>query len=160
MASCKLNIEWQGYHSFLLYKKKYHKILCQIAKFVGFEGEYGLTIHLVNKDRIKSINFKYRKKNQVTDVLSFPLDPPRKTCEIPALLGDIFICKEKVITQAKEYNLLPVQEFEILLVHGFLHLFGFDHEKDPKKWHNTLETLCQKKIVSYNSINYDKRKTS
>ena len=48
-------------------------------------------------------------------------------------LGDLFICKSKILTQAKEFSLTPVEEYIHLAVHGFLHLCGYDHELNQKE---------------------------
>lgn len=93
-------------------------------------AEISLTI--VDDDEIKELNGKYRGKNYVTDVLSFPMGEsgdydinPDTGC---LLLGDIVISAEKAAQQAKEYGHSFEREFCFLTVHSALHLLGYDHE--------------------------------
>jgi probable rRNA maturation factor len=99
---------------------------------------------LCGKTKIKSLNKEFREINKVTDVLSFgihenlrPDKIPRRKSEINLLptleLGDIFICKEVALLQAKEFEITFLQEIFHLATHGFLHLLGFDHEVSEKE---------------------------
>lgn len=98
-------------------------------------------IDFVSSLQMKKLNFKYRKKNKPTDVLSF---------ESPLIfkkqgnLGQLIICAPVMKQQAKEYKHSEKHELAVLLVHGVLHLLGFDHErstrhaKEMAKWENRL----------------------
>ncbi|MFA6486257.1 MAG: rRNA maturation RNase YbeY [Candidatus Magasanikbacteria bacterium] len=82
-------------------------------------------INLVDEKTIKKINADYRKKNQVTDVLSFAWrESGDKNNE---MLGQIFICFSQIKKQAKEYKITVREEFARMLAHGLLHLAGHDH---------------------------------
>jgi probable rRNA maturation factor len=85
--------------------------------------EKDLSIVLVGQRRIRELNKKYRKKNQVTEVLTFPYDDS----------GEIVICLREVKKNAKRYGLTFKRELTWVLVHGILHLFGYDHEKSKKE---------------------------
>lgn len=95
--------------------------------------EFSLT--LCGKERMKKINYKHRKKNKSTDVLSFPFYEDikelrsKKSITPIHFLGDIVICKEIAKKQAKEFKITYEEETMHLLVHGFLHLIGYDHER-------------------------------
>jgi probable rRNA maturation factor len=111
--------------SFIPLKKKFH---------------YGFTVNLCGKAKIKTLNHQYRSKKRPTDVLSFPLNSSVRTGGIDYFhqsleieLGDIFICKEVALAQAKEYSIEFEEEVIQLLIHGFLHLLGFDHEISVKE---------------------------
>ena len=80
-----------------------------------------LSVALVSKKTIKSLNQKYRRVNKVTDVLSF--DDP---CEI-------IICWDQLVKQAKEHKQTQKQELRLLLVHGLLHILGYDHHYKTDK---------------------------
>ncbi len=87
----------------------------------------GLSINLIGKKRIRSLNQTFRSKNEPTDVLSFPIEntsPISKYAQNSAILelGDIFICPE-----------MAGKNIIFLTVHGFLHLLGYDHEKSVKE---------------------------
>lgn len=105
----------------------------KLSKF-QFEKNQILTISilLIGKERMKEINFKYRGKKYVTDVLSFSyLEKVSLSEEI--YLGEILINPEKAKIQARQYGVSLWQEITRLLVHGVLHLFGYDHEVSHKE---------------------------
>lgn len=79
---------------------------------------------------MRDLNYRYRGLDKTTDVLSFPLTGGL-TAGVPALLGDIVVCIPKALLQAQEYNVLFYEEVLRLLIHGLLHLVGYDHEKSP-----------------------------
>lgn len=93
-----------------------------------------VSIVVTDNKEIYQLNKQYRKKAKVTDVLSFPLGI--KTDSL--YLGDIVISLEKAETQAKEFAVTLKEEFLRLLVHGLLHLLGYEHEKVSKKVSNRM----------------------
>ncbi|OAI49105.1 rRNA maturation RNase YbeY [Gammaproteobacteria bacterium SCGC AG-212-F23] len=82
-----------------------------------------LTIRIVDIKEITELNTTYRKKNKPTNVLSFPFD-------VPPLLGDIVICSEIVNQEAKAAHKEPAAHWAHMVIHGVLHLLGYDHEND------------------------------
>jgi probable rRNA maturation factor len=80
-----------------------------------------VSVALVDPEEIKRINFEYRKKKEVTDVLSFGFSEKN-------FLGEIIICPLRVEENAKKINVSFQEEIIRVLVHGALHLMGFDHE--------------------------------
>jgi probable rRNA maturation factor len=72
------------------------------------------------------LNARYRGIAKPTDVLSFPMI--EADSDSPAILGDIVVCVPKVLSQAKEYGVAFYDELLRLLLHGLLHLLGYDHE--------------------------------
>ncbi len=88
-----------------------------------------LSFRLVNDKNIQEINSHTRGKQKPTDVLSFPSAPTPS----PILsLGEIVLSYETLIVQAKEMGHSPEKEFLRLMVHGTLHLLGYDHETSPE----------------------------
>lgn len=83
----------------------------------------------VDKKTIKEINKKYRNIDKVTDVISFALEDGENNInfEFGRLLGDIYICVDKMKEQALEYGHSQTREMGFLTVHGLLHLLGYDH---------------------------------
>ena len=131
-----------------LNEKFFKKILETAVKELKFkEKNIGLSLNLVGESRIKELNKKYRGKNKITDVLSFPLDSQLKTeswkLKIAKSnmaifdLGDIFICLPFAKKQAKRENIDIEKKLAQLLVHGLLHLAGYDHNKS----HNDTEKM-------------------
>jgi probable rRNA maturation factor len=108
-----------------------------------------LSVSCVNRKEIKKLNFKYRKKNTHTDILSF--ESEQKT---PVLVGELILCKEVVKEQAKKMGHTIKKELEVLLVHGILHLLGFDHEKSKiqEKKMKILENKILKKLNSSSGL--------
>lgn len=100
-----------------------------------------ISIVLVKDKKIQELNRIYRKKNKVTDVLSFGDWNDKE------FLGEIIICLPQAKRQAKKYNTTLKQELTRLLVHGILHLAGFDHEQSKlkeKKMFKLQEEIIEK----------------
>lgn len=89
---------------------------------------YELTIRLVDDEESQRLNHTYRNKDQPTNVLSFPVDPALPL-EIP-LLGDLVICAPLVEKEAKAQNKSLKDHWAHLVIHGILHLWGYDHITD------------------------------
>lgn len=102
-----------------------------------------LNIILTDNEYIKSINSDYRGKDTPTDVISFAYrDDPFPVIDNPMEeLGDVFISLEKASEQAIEYEVTLAEELKRLIIHGVLHLLGYDHEKsdEEEKKMNALE---------------------
>jgi len=103
------------------------------------------TIHFIGGQKMKALNFRTRKVNEKTDILSFEATSIFKE---EGYLGELVICTEILKKQAKERKITPEMELQILMVHGFLHLLGFDHEKSALalKKMAALELKLLKKI--------------
>jgi probable rRNA maturation factor len=93
-----------------------------------------LSVALVDDDEMAELNQRYRKKAGPTDVLSFPCDDP---CAVvapgePVALGDVVIAPAVAERQAAELGHTVEEELNLLLVHGVLHLLGYDHVEDEQ----------------------------
>ena len=109
-------------------------ILRKAAKLYELPTKCEVGVTLVSNRKIKEINKKYRDKNEVTDVISFALNEGEEGSEQEqALLGDIVISVERAAAQAQEYGHSLERELSYLLVHGFLHLLGYDHMQAEDK---------------------------
>ena len=87
---------------------------------------HSLSVALVDRARIAELKGRYYGERRATDVLAFPMDPI--DAPAPATLGDVVICVEVAERQARGLGLTAQAEVENLLVHGILHLAGYDHE--------------------------------
>lgn len=87
-----------------------------------------LTIRVVGFDESRSLNAQYRQKDKPTNVLSFPSELPPEL-QIP-LLGDLVICAGVVEREALEQGKTLLAHWAHMVVHGTLHLLGYDHETD------------------------------
>ena len=87
-----------------------------------------VNIIFVGLEEIHEINKTYRNVDRPTDVISFALeDTEDVTVYEERVLGDIYICLDKIHEQAKEYGHTEIREMAFLIVHGLLHLLGYDH---------------------------------
>ncbi len=93
------------------------------------DGEVALI--LVGPSEMQGLNREYRGRDEVTDVLAFPIDERDELPSgMPRLLGDVVICLDRCTEQAAEQGNSPGAELVVLAVHGVLHLLGYDHETD------------------------------
>lgn len=106
----------------------------EIKKLLNFVLNYKklknvtFNIIFVDNKEIRDINNKYRNIDKETDVISFALEDNEEiSFEFGRLLGDIYISAEKMKQQAIEYGHSERRECAFLIVHGFLHLLGYDH---------------------------------
>ncbi len=89
------------------------------------QAEAELTIRIVDTQEITELNKQYRHKEKATNVLSFPAD---KDLPVPIpLLGDLVICAEVVASEAAEQNKTSTPHWAHMVIHGTLHLLGYDH---------------------------------
>jgi probable rRNA maturation factor len=118
--------------------------------FDNEEIEAEISLLFVGEEEIRQLNYQYRDKDAVTDVLSFPLEKDMAAYLssgpdfLPGenlLLGDIIICATRAAEQAQEYGHSLEREIFFLFVHGLLHLLGYDHmEKEDEKIMRSLQT--------------------
>lgn len=108
-----------------------------------------LSVVLLGEKKMIEINYKYRGKNYLTDVLAFSFtEHVSKNDEV--YLGEILISPLKAKLQAKEYEVTFYDELSRLLVHGILHLLGYDHERSnqEEKKMRKLEDKILKRLKS------------
>ena len=130
--------------------------LCTLAmQMEGKPENAEVSVAFVDNDEMASLNAAYRGKEGPTDVLSFECDNIEdevsavRSSDEPYELGDIVIAPDVAESQSKDYGTSAVAEIELLLVHGILHLCGWDHMQDDeaeameareqeilKAWHN------------------------
>jgi len=109
--------------------RKLEKIAAAILELVH-RADAELSVVLLGNREIQKLNAGYRHKNYPTDVLSFPVEG-----EVPAeisLLGEVIISVEKAAEQARERDRNLEKEMVTLLIHGIVHLLGYDHERSAK----------------------------
>lgn len=106
------------------------KQLETVLRHVGFEVDCEIGIACVDIAESHELNLQYREKDKPTNVLSFPSDIPEEMLNLldAEPLGDLVICIPVVLQEATEQQKTPNQHFTHLLVHGVLHLLGYDHE--------------------------------
>ncbi len=107
----------------------------RILMAVG-EAKSELSLELIGDARIRRLNRKYRKQDRITDVLAFSIREaimPQGKGPAANMLGDVVISLPTAIRQAREVGRSIDVELATLLVHGVLHLCGYDHERGPRE---------------------------
>ncbi|HEY3989463.1 MAG TPA: rRNA maturation RNase YbeY [Acidobacteriaceae bacterium] len=115
-------------------RRELARFLRRAVEAIGLAGEVGVL--LTGDDAIRALNGKYRGKDKATDVLSFPAVG---TAE--GISGDLVISLETALAQAKERGHTLEMEIKVLLLHGLLHLAGYDHETDDGAMHRKERRL-------------------
>lgn len=105
----------------------------------------GLTVAFVSDRAMRELNRRWRGKVGTTDVLSFPAAQDEFEKHQAPSLGDIVISVEQAARQAKENSLTLDEEVAQLILHGLIHLCGYDHETDKGEM-NRLEIRLRQKI--------------
>ena len=100
----------------------------QILNALGCDA-HELSLVIMDDDQIQELNATYRGKDKPTNVLSFPMQEGEFSQITPGLLGDVVISAQTAEKEAKEAKITLEERMSQLLIHGILHLIGFDHEK-------------------------------
>lgn len=95
--------------------------------------DYELSFAFIESSEMQKLNFKYRSKDYATDILSFPLSDTS---------GEILICKEKAEEKSKDFDMSPEDYLVFLVIHGLLHLKGYDHGEE-------MESLEKKYLAKF-----------
>lgn len=119
------------------------RLATTMLNVIGKEGS-SATIAFVSDAKIRELNRRFRGVDRATDVLSFPEDP-RQPLSAAHNLGDIAISLERAAIQAKENGLRFDEEIAQLILHGLLHLCGYDHETDNGEM-NRVERRLRKRL--------------
>lgn len=91
-------------------------------------GASSVGVQIVDRETIQILNAHYRDRDKATNVLSFPADVPAPLPVRP--LGDVVVCAEVVAEQARAGAIEPAAHWAHMVIHGTLHLLGYDHEAD------------------------------
>ncbi len=92
-----------------------------------------LSIVFVGNEEIQKLNRDYRGKDAITDVISFAFEDNEDMPSFVRVLGDIYVCIPRMKEQAKLYGHSEKRELSFLVVHGLLHLLGYDHMTKPEE---------------------------
>jgi probable rRNA maturation factor len=124
--------------------KHWREFTLKALRAIG-ERNRGATIVFVSDDAIRKLNRRFRGKSAATDVLSFPTAAESFEVENESHLGDVVISVERASAQAKANKLSFSGEVAQLILHGLLHLRGYDHETDNGQM-NRLELKLRTKL--------------
>ena len=124
--------------------KRWREFAEQALQAIGAE-EQEATVVFVSDAAIRKLNRQFRGKDYATDVLSFPSQPESFETDARANLGEIVISLDRAQAQAKENGLTASNEIQQLVLHGLLHLCGYDHDTDKGEM-NRLELKLRKRL--------------
>lgn len=110
-----------------------------------------ISICFTDDENIKELNKQYLNRNKATNVLSFSLQEGEYGNINPRMLGDVIISVETAQRDAASGNLTNKQELDFLLIHGILHLTGYNHENTTEK---EVKRMEQKEKEIFNKIHY------
>jgi len=124
--------------------KQWREFAGQVIQAMGIDKQ-DATIVFVSDATIKKLNQRFRSKDYPTDVLSFPIRAASFEIENKSNLGDVVISVERAAVQAKAAGHNFADEVKQLILHGLLHLCGYDHETDGGKM-NRLELRLRRRL--------------
>ena len=109
-------------------RKKVRQALTKVLNEHGAVGKITISLSVVGERKIRELEKQYFGRDEVTDVLSFPLEEQVDQGEEGLNLGDIVICYPQAKRQAMQWNRMVDEEIEFLACHGLLHLLGIHHD--------------------------------
>ena len=120
---------------------------CELLKIQGRNilfflgcGNQELSVLLTDDKKIRELNKKYRGQDRATDVLSFSQNEGEENEPDYHLMGDVVISTVTAKRQASQHGLSLEEEIVLLLIHGILHLLGFNHERPEEAYHMKKKT--------------------
>ena len=104
------------------------------AALADYEGDAQIAVRITDEAESRQLNSEYRGRDKPTNVLSFPFEHPEGVPldQIGNYLGDLVICAPVVEREAAEQHKTPAAHWAHMVVHGVLHLRGFDHEEEAE----------------------------
>lgn len=135
---------WQSEHSLRMLVDRVLEATLHALEFDDVDSE--LSLVFTDDANIRTINAKWRHIDKATNVLSFPAFPIQPGQRPGPILGDIVIARETVQREAQEENKSFDDHLSHLIVHGLLHLTGYDHQNDEEA--EQMESLERKILAS------------
>ena len=124
--------------------KQWREFTAKALRAIGGNNR-SATVVFASDDAVRKLNRRFRGRNLATDVLSFPTEAEPFEVDDRSHLGDVVISVERAAAQAKANGLSFSSEVEQLILHGLLHLCGYDHESDKGQM-NRLELKLRKQL--------------
>jgi len=107
-------------------------VFCHDAARRGLDGPVEASIVLADDALVRDLNRTYRRQDRPTNVLAFSNDGRPEGVTGPCLLGDVILARETVLREARDQGKSVAEHMSHLVVHGLLHLLGFDHDGAPQ----------------------------
>jgi probable rRNA maturation factor len=129
---------------FVVDVERWRRFAERALRKIGVHDE-GVTIVFVSDRAIRGLNNRFRGHNKATDVLSFPTEREEFESAAGMNLGDVVVSVEQAARQAAEHGMEFDEEVSQLILHGLLHLCGYDHETDDGEM-NRLELRLRRRL--------------
>lgn len=148
MRHAELDVQYVTTHASLPTEQQLNLWVNHTLQFLNYaQPTPVLTIRIVDESEAQTLNQQWRQRDYATNVLSFPLECPP---EVPInLLGDIVLCAPVVAREAREQEKPSLAHWAHLVIHGVLHLLGYDHLNEDEA--HAMETL---EIAILQQLNY------
>jgi len=129
-----------------LSKSEILDVVIEVLKTVEykFTKNHQLNLSFVSSEEMQLLNKTYRNKDKPTNVLSFELPENFPVGDEKTLIGEIALCEEIIHEESKKYKKIFENRLKHMIIHGLLHLIGFDHIKEEEE--NKMENI-EKKIM-------------
>ena len=127
-----------------------HCVKWCISSTAAKKDEINVNLRYINSNYMKHINKKYRGFDKPTNVLAFSSDSMPIEVDAPRDLGDIFLCREVIEREAKEQKKDFKNHLAHMVVHGTLHLLGYDHQEETEE-----SRMKQKEIIVLSKMGID-----
>jgi len=127
-------------------KISHAKVQDIVRQVLSLEGKNcdEVSIHLVDTPTISTLHERYFGDASITDCISFPIDIPNKKGY--CVLGEVFVCPKVAIDYAKEHKCEPYHEMTLYIVHGLLHLLGYDDQGEVEAEMRAAEARHMKNL--------------
>ena len=145
------HIEWQNHDNYPVNTRRIRAAAETVLTAHSMQEDSTLTVVITDNQAVRELNLHHRDIDAGTDILSFPADaPPIKIPGEAPYLGDLIIAYPYALQQAQHEKIAVDDSFVLLVIHGVLHLLGYDHDTDENRtnmW-NRQETMLRKMGVS------------
>jgi probable rRNA maturation factor len=110
-----------------------HRVVAEVLRQEGVAGEIELSLLITDDEAIRELNRRFRGVDAPTDVLAFDAGAEEHFVSAPEsahYLGDVVISYQRALAQAEELGHVVAEEVKLLVIHGILHLLGYDHQEE------------------------------
>ena len=137
-------------------RKYFSKLVCKAIEFAGIHTyeSSAIIINFVSKKQISQINSEYMKHEGVTDVISFSYMTEDCIESEENIIAELFICVSKAEIEARQRKIDFAQELILYVVHGILHIAGYDDlDENSRRKMRKAEANCMKELTKISSLN-------
>ena len=113
------------------------RVAIEVLSQEEVKGETELSLIITDDETIRELNHRFRGVDAPTDVLAFDAEAEEHFViapESPPYLGDVVISYQRALAQAEELGHAVAEELKLLVIHGILHLLGYDHQEEAAAW--------------------------